>query len=172
MSIEQANFRYTLGHFASGVTVITTQHQQQLHGTTVSSFCSLSLDPPLVLVGIDLKANIHDLIVESGVFGINILSEEGEALSRHFARRSPDKFVGVNYTSGLLGVPLLEDVVATLECRVAARYPGGDHAIFVGEVAALTTRSQAQPLLYYRSSYAHLYDKAIHQFQPASLVAQ
>ncbi len=78
MSIEQTEFRQALGHFASGVTVITTQHQGQLHGTTVSSFCSLSLRPPLVLVGIDLNANIHDLIVASEVFAVNILAEHAE----------------------------------------------------------------------------------------------
>ena len=97
MSIEHSEFRLALGHFASGVTVITTQHQGQLHGTTVSSFCSLSLRPPLVLVGIDLKATIHDLIVASGVFAVNILAEH--------AGDSPDILLAVLLTNFLLCAP-------------------------------------------------------------------
>jgi len=156
VSIEQAEFRHALGHFASGVTVITTYHQGQPHGSTVSSFCSLSLDPPLILVSIDLRATLHDLIAESGSFAVNILSEQAEALSRHFARHTPDKFSGVPYTPGTFGLPLLHEALAQLECRLVNRYPGGDHAIFIGEVIATHTRSDRQPLLYYRSSYGRL----------------
>jgi len=170
MSIEQTDFRHALGHFASGVTVITTQYQGQLHGTTVSSFCSLSLKPPLVLVCIDLNANIHDLIVASKVFGVNIVAEHTEAISQHFARRLPDKFFGIDYTLGQLGVPLLEDALASLECQVVAQYPGGDHSIFVGEVVDVHARPQAQPLLYYRSKYSRLHEADINQ--ASSLVTQ
>jgi len=156
VSIGQTEFRQALGHFASGVTVITTQVQGQLHGTTVSSFCSLSLQPPLILVGIDLGATIHDLITESKVFAVNILAEHAEGLSRHFARRVPDKFSNVPYRLGQLGVPLLDDALASLECRLVARYPGGDHAIFIGEVAATNLQAHSQPLLYFRSKYGRL----------------
>lgn len=172
MSIEPTELRHALGHFASGVTIITTQHQGQLHGTTISAFCSLSLKPALVLVGIDLNANIHDLIVASEIFGVNILAEHAESTSRHFARRIADKFSGINYTPGQLGVPLLEDALTTLECRVVARYPGGDHAIFVGEVVALNTQSYGQPLLHYRSKYSRLYDATVSQVSSANLVTQ
>jgi flavin reductase (DIM6/NTAB) family NADH-FMN oxidoreductase RutF len=166
MSLEQAEFRRVLGHFASGITIVTTQHEEQLHGTTVSSLCSLSLEPALVLICIDLRATIHNLIRESGIFGVNILSEEGEALSRHFARCIPDKFSGVAYSLGMTGAPLLEGNLATLECRVVAQYPGGDHAIFVGEVVAVSTASHHQPLLYYRSQYNRLHSDT------ASLIRQ
>ena len=174
MSIEPTELRHAVGHFASGVTIITTQQQGQSHGTTVSAFCSLSLKPALVLVGIDLNANIHDLIVASEVFGVNILAEHAESISRHFARRIPDKFSGINYTLGQLGVPLLEDALTTLECRVVARYPGGDHSIFIGEVVALNTQSYGQPLplLHYRSQYSRLYNSAVSQENASSLVAQ
>ncbi len=157
MSLQQAEFRRALGHFASGITIVTTQHEDQLHGTTVSSLCSLSLEPPLVLICIDLQATIHNLIRESGIFGINILAEHGEALSRHFARRIPDKFSEIAYSLGVTGVPLLEGTLAILECRVTAQYPGGDHAIFVGEVVATSTASHHQPLLYYRSQYNRIH---------------
>jgi flavin reductase (DIM6/NTAB) family NADH-FMN oxidoreductase RutF len=156
MSIEQTEFRNALSHFASGVTIITTQHQNQFHGTTVSSFCSLSLNPPLVLVGIDRNANIHDLVVASEVFAVNILAEHAEQLSRHFAQHIPDKFLHIAHRSGTLGVPLLDDALATLECRLVAQYPGGDHSIFVGEVVTTSSHSEQQPLLYFRSKYGRL----------------
>ena len=158
MSIDQTEFRQALGHFASGVTVIPTQHQGQPHGTTVSSFCSLSLRPPLVLVGIDLGANIHDLIIASEVFAVNILAEHAETLSRHFARRIPDKFSNISYSLGHLGVPLLDDALTRLECRLVTRYPGGDHSIFIGEVVSTSTQPHHQPLLYFRSGYGRLHN--------------
>ncbi|GCF07034.1 flavin reductase family protein [Dictyobacter arantiisoli] len=157
MSIEPIEFRQALGSLASGVTVVTTQHQGQLHGTTVSSFCSLSLQPPLILIGIDLQATIHDLILESEIFAVNILAEHAEALSGHFARRLPDKFSNVSYRLGSLGAPLLDDAVSRLECRLVARYPGGDHSIFVGEVVATSTQAQSQPLVYFRSTYGRFH---------------
>ncbi|MBV9711087.1 MAG: flavin reductase family protein [Ktedonobacteraceae bacterium] len=160
VSIEQTEFRQALGHFASGVTVITTQHQGQFHGTTVSSFCSLSLRPPLVLVGIDLNANIHDLIVASEVFAVNVLAEHAEMLSRHFARRIPDKFANISYSLGQLDVPLLDDALTRLECRLVTRYPGGDHSIFIGEVVSISTQPYHQPLLYFRSKYGRLHSNA------------
>jgi flavin reductase (DIM6/NTAB) family NADH-FMN oxidoreductase RutF len=156
MAIEQVKFRKALSYFASGVTVITTQHVGQYHGTTVSSFCSLSLDPPLILVCLDLKSTSHDLISESGVFGVNILAEQDQWLSRHFALRTPDKFSDVLYHLGQVGVPLLDNALATLECRVISRYPGGDHSIFIGEVVTSSIASDKQPLLYFGSKYNRL----------------
>lgn len=162
MSIEQTEFRQALGHFASGVTVITTQYQGQFHGTTVSSFCALSLQPPLILVGIDLQATIHDLIIESEVFAVNILAEHAESLSKHFARRIPNKFSNIAYQLGQLDVPLLDDALTRLECRLVTRYPGGDHSIFIGEVVATSTQPHSQPLLYFCSKYGQLYSDATH----------
>jgi len=161
VSIESAEFRRVLGHFASGVTVITTQHQGQLHGTTVSSFCSLSLDPPQILVCLDRQATIHDLISASEIFGVNVLAEHGETTSRHFARRLSDKFSGISYRLGQLGVPLLEDALATLECRVVACHPGGDHSIFIGEVVSISAHQHAYPLLFFRSKYNRLHNTTI-----------
>lgn len=161
MSIDQVEFRQALGLFASGVTIITTQHENQPHGTTVSAFSSLSLNPPLVLVSIDINATIHDLLIASEVFAVNILAEHAETTSRHFARRIPDKFNGITYTLGELNVPLLEDAIASLQCRLVARYPGGDHSIFVGEVLATRTHPAHRPLLYFRSQYERLYRETL-----------
>jgi flavin reductase (DIM6/NTAB) family NADH-FMN oxidoreductase RutF len=154
--IDQATFRYVLGHFASGVTVITTYADNTYHGITVSSFCSLSLDPPLVLICIDRRVRSHDVIVQAGAFAVNILTEEGEPLSRHFASRTEDKFASVAYHVGSTGAPLLDGALATLDCRLHAQLPGGDHTIFVGEVVAASARDDSAPLLYYRGGYRRL----------------
>ena len=156
MAIEQAMFRKALSYFVSGVAVITTQHMGQYHGTTVSSFCSLSLEPSLVLVCLDLKSTSHDLISESGVFGVNILAEQDQWLSRHFALRNPDKFSDISYHLGQIGVPLLDTALASLECRMISRYPGGDHSIFIGEVVSTNIAPDKQPLLYFCSKYSRL----------------
>jgi flavin reductase (DIM6/NTAB) family NADH-FMN oxidoreductase RutF len=155
--VDKNQFRTALSRFASGVTVVTTQDADKRPlGITVSAFCSLSLDPPLVLVCIDRAAYLHDAFQASGVFVVNMLSAEQEALSRLFASREPDKFAGVGYHNGLEGVPVLTDSLATLECRLKQAYEGGDHTIFVGEVEQTNVRDDAHPLLYYRGGYAGL----------------
>lgn len=155
------DFRATLGRFATGVTVITTSAGGREYGMTVSAFSSLSLDPPLVLVCVDRGATMHELLGEGAVFGVNVLAQGQESLSRRFATGEPaDRFAGVGYARGALGAPLLDGTVAWLECTVAARHPGGDHAIVVGAVAEVGVREGAGhdggPLLYYRSGYASL----------------
>lgn len=154
--IDNATFRWVLGSFASGVTVVTVEHEGTYHGSTVASFCSLSLDPPLVLVCIDRHATSHTYIEQSGQFAVNILGEESADVSRHFASRNPDKFATIDYQLGVLGVPLLDNAIATLECRVVSQFPGGDHSIFVGEVLSAAARDDAQPLLYFRRNYYQL----------------
>lgn len=155
MGIDQAEFRHVLGHFASGVTVVTARNGDIRRGITVSSFCSLSLEPPLVLICIDHTTTSHELIRAAGSFAVNILAEDGEWLSRHFASRETDKFAAVRYRDGAGGAPLLIDALAHLECRVVDQFPGGDHTIFVGEVLRADAR-EGKPLLYYRSGYHEL----------------
>ena len=152
LTIDQGEFRRVLGHFASGVTVVTTCYEQTNYGITVSSFSSLSLVPPLVLICIDQKVSSHAALQNAGVFAVNILPEEGERLSRHFATREVDKFKGVAFHTGQLGAPLLDEALGTIECRIVQQVPGGDHTIFIGEVTAAATRP-GKPLIYYRSGY-------------------
>jgi flavin reductase (DIM6/NTAB) family NADH-FMN oxidoreductase RutF len=152
-AVDQSEFRYIMSRFASGVTVVTVQHEGMYHGSTVASFCSLSLDPPLVLVCIGQRSTTHSLIKDAAVFGVNILGEDGEHLSQHFASRNPDKFSGVAYHIGQSGVPLLEQAVATLECRLVNQYPGGDHTIFIGEVVDAHARDNVSPLVYFNRGY-------------------
>lgn len=152
MPFDEFRFRQVLGHFASGVTVVTTEHAGQLYGMTVSSFASLSLNPPLVLICIDKALPTHDALQEAQHFAINILSKQQEHLSRRFATRELDKFQGVAYTLGQLSAPLLDGTLAVIECRLHASYPGGDHTIFVGEVIDAQV-GEGVPLLYYRRGY-------------------
>jgi flavin reductase (DIM6/NTAB) family NADH-FMN oxidoreductase RutF len=153
MPITQEQFRAALGRFASGVTVVTTKDLRgELHGITVSAFCSVSLDPPMVLICIEKTAGSHPALEESAVFIVNILREGHAEISELFASLRPEKFDLVKWTAGIDGVPVLDDALATLECRVKFSYHGGDHSIFVGEVEAVTA-SDGKPLTYFRGEY-------------------
>jgi len=155
-SLDPDSFRSVLGRFASGVTVVTAvDGAGREHGMTVSAFCSLSLDPPLVLVCIDHDASMHELLHETSHFAVNILSSRQEALSRRFSHPEADRFDGIGYTRGASGVPILDDVLAWLECRIVARHAAGDHTIVIGQAEAGET-SGDRPLLYYRGGYAAL----------------
>jgi len=154
MPVEKVEFRRTLGHFASAVTVVTaTLEDGRPAGITVTAFSSLSLEPPLVLICIDKQARIHDHFARDGYFAVNILSEEQETVSRRFASSEPDPFREIGYTDGASAAPLIHDAVAAIECKIVDLLPGGDHTIIVGEVEATKIR-EGKPLLYFRGGYA------------------
>lgn len=156
MPVNNEDFRSALSRFASGVTVVTSRCSDgQNRGLTVSAFSSVSLNPPLILVCIDRQATIHDYLTKGSLIAVHILNEDQESLSRRFASKEPDRFAGVAYKESIEGTPLLEDVLACLECRVVASYEGGDHTIFVGEVETALIRD-GKPLLYYRGGYGNL----------------
>ena len=155
MSIDEAGFKQAMSHFASGVTIVTAEHDGKQYGLTVASFASLSLNPPLVLVCVEKSVKSHDAIAAARAFGVSIL-EEGQAdISGRFASRVDDKFTGVDVRRGSIGVPLIEGAICTLECRLTQQLPGGDHSIFVGEVVDAQT-SEGKPLVYYRSGYRQI----------------
>ena len=155
MPIDDAGFKLAMSHFASGVTIVTTEHDGRRYGMTVASFASLSLHPPLVLVCIEKSVKTHDAIIAAQQFGVSILASDQAEISNRFASRSDDKFTGTEITTGALGLPLISGALTTLECRVREQLAGGDHTIFVGEVAEAATREGA-PLLYFRSGYRSL----------------
>ena len=156
MGIGPDEFRHVLSHFASGVTVVTTWDADgRPTGLTASAFTSVSLEPPLILVCVDHKTQSYPALRASGRFAVNVLAAEHEALSRCFATTDADKFNGVGYRPGPLGLPLLPEALAHLECRTVHAYPGGDHTIFVGEVEAAQARD-GEPLLYFRGDYTRL----------------
>jgi len=154
--IDRDLFRAVLGRFASGITVITARGADGTpHGMTVSAFSSLSLDPPLVLVCVGNEATMAPMLATATSFAVNILSDGQEALSRRFAGKIDDRFAGVGYQEGRLGDPVLDEVLAWMQCRIVARHPAGDHVILVGQVEQADTR-EGKPLLYYRGGYATL----------------
>jgi flavin reductase (DIM6/NTAB) family NADH-FMN oxidoreductase RutF len=154
MSLDSAEFRRVLGHWASGVAVVTTQQGDgRPCGLTANAISSLSLDPPLVLTCVEKTADTHDCIVSNRFFAISVLAEDGERLARRFAAPGLDnKFDGVAFREESTGAPVLEDALAWVDCRLHAQYDGGDHSIFVGHVMAGGARD-AGALLYYRSGY-------------------
>jgi flavin reductase (DIM6/NTAB) family NADH-FMN oxidoreductase RutF len=153
MAVTQDEFRAALSRFPSGVTVVTTKDGTgKLHGITVSAFCSVSLEPPLILVCIEKITGSHAALKESGVFVVNILNETQSELSIHFASQLDDKLSDIKFTEGIQGLPILEGVAASLECRVHAEHDGGDHTIFVGEVEKITV-NDARPLAYLHGDY-------------------
>lgn len=162
MALDKNGFRRVMAFLATGVTVVTTALGEKLHGMTANAVCSVSLEPPLILVCVDRRSHTHAILAQSGVFAVNILSEEQEELARLFADRGPPQVQslrGVPYRLGTTGAPILEGCIAYAECRVAATYPGGDHTIFLGHVRELKVVREAPPLLFYRSAYEGLVEK-------------
>ena len=155
MPVTDADFKLAMSHFASGVTIVTTEHEGTKYGMTVASFASLSLHPPLVLVCIEKTVKSHDAIAAAGRFAVNILGRDQADLSNRFASRVDDKFAGVAIEQGELGVPIIGNSITSLECQLHSQLAGGDHTIFVGEVASVRTREGA-PLLYFRSGYREM----------------
>jgi flavin reductase (DIM6/NTAB) family NADH-FMN oxidoreductase RutF len=148
-------FRNVIGHFATGVTVITAMREGRPFGTTASAVTSLSLEPPMMLVCLDHESQTGRVIAEEGRFAVNILGEDQADLAVRFATKEPDKFDGVATTPGEYGQPLLTDALATLECRVVEQTAGGTHVVFFGEVERGSARAGA-PLAYYRGQFGRL----------------
>jgi len=156
MPVDPADFRRALGQFAAGVTVVTTRdgHGRSL-GLTVTAFASVSLEPPLVLVCVDHRSEAHGGFRHAGLFGVSILAEGQEEVSRRFAGGGAAKFKGVDLDKGETGVPLVPGALAHLECRVSGTHVAGDHTIYVGEVLSVAVRP-GRPLLYHDRDYRRL----------------
>ena len=157
MPVDREQFFALMASFASGVTVITSTGADGVErGLTASAFCSVSLEPRLCLVSVDNRSESIGAIKESGTFAVNILARDQEDLSRRFASKLPDKFEGIAYRPGTsTGAPILDGVLAWIECRVHTAVPGGDHTVFIGEIQD-GTANEGTPLLYYRSQYRQL----------------
>ena len=154
--ISKDEFRRALGRFASGVTVVTARDASgRLHGITVSAFCSVSLEPPLILVCIDKNTGSHYALAETGSFVVNILRQDQQYVSDRFASYLPDKFEAVGYDLGIDDLPVLEDALANLECRLVNSHDGGDHTIFVGQIEQATI-GDGEPLVYFHGNYRKL----------------
>jgi len=153
-AFDDSAFRQTMGNFATGVVVVTGLLEHEPVGFAAQSFVSLSLDPPLVAFSPGKLSSSWPKIRQSGSFGINILGQDQQALCADMARSGADKFANVQWQSGVTGSPMLENVLAFIECTVEAEHDAGDHTIVVGRVVDFQSgKEQAGPLLYFRSSY-------------------
>jgi flavin reductase (DIM6/NTAB) family NADH-FMN oxidoreductase RutF len=154
--VTSQEFRHACGRFATGVTIASVLDPLGVpHGLTVSSFTSVSLDPPLILICLGHAVTIIDLFRKASYFGINILSESQRELSDRFARKNHDRFNGLEWHSGETGVPLLRGVLAAIECSVHERFTAGDHDVFVGEMVSAHV-ADGQPLVHFASRYRGL----------------
>jgi flavin reductase (DIM6/NTAB) family NADH-FMN oxidoreductase RutF len=158
MPVDQATFRDALRGWASGVTVVTSRSGDKVHGMTVSAFSSVSADPPLVLVCANRSSTTHSIIEESGVFAVNILASHQQEVSNVFASSiyEDSRLQRVSWTEGQTGAPLIDEALASLECRVASAHREGSHTIYVGQVEAVHT-TDSEPLLYYQGGYRGLH---------------
>ncbi|MFF7492411.1 flavin reductase family protein [Streptomyces rubiginosohelvolus] len=157
LPIAPAEFRRVLGHFASGVTVVTARDADGPTGFACQSFASLSLDPPLVSFMVARTSTTWPRIARAGAFCVNILGAEQGALCRGFAVSGADKFAGVAYGDApATGSPLLDSVPAWIDCRIHAVHTGGDHLIVVGRVEALGAEEEGEPLLFHRGAFGRL----------------
>jgi flavin reductase (DIM6/NTAB) family NADH-FMN oxidoreductase RutF len=185
MAIEKSYFRQVMGQFTTGVSVVTTGGKGKPAGITVNAFCSVSLDPPLVLVCIDLISNTLPFIRENGSFAVNILTDKQEDLSRCFAGSTQERyeeFCHAEFHLAATGSPIIDSSLAFIDARVVAEYPGGDHVIFLGQVEAMgihghevvfaneegqehvtlnenhnnEAQNDIEPLAYYEGKYRHL----------------
>jgi flavin reductase (DIM6/NTAB) family NADH-FMN oxidoreductase RutF len=152
------SFRRALGHFPTGVCVVTSQVDTVLVGMTISSFNSLSLEPPLVLFSIDGKSASLSLLERAEGYAINVLAENQKDLSDRFAKPGWNKWEGTTYSQGLLGAPLLPGVAAALECAAWATHAGGDHVLFIAEVKRFRTSADRRPLVFSNGRYAKLHE--------------
>ncbi|MGH9126362.1 MAG: flavin reductase family protein [Acidimicrobiales bacterium] len=153
LSGDAAHFRAVLGHFATGIVVITGIQDGVPAGLTCQSFVSLSLRPLLVAFCPSKASRSWRRIDQSSAFCANVLTEEQEEISRVFATSGADKFKGLGWRAGETGSPILADVLAWIDCRIKARYDGGDHHIILGEVVDLAAETRGRPLLSYRGGY-------------------
>lgn len=159
MPVSREEFRRALSRFASGVTVITTRDAGgRLHGITVSAFCSVSLEPPLILVCIEKNTGSHYAFLESNAFVVNVLEANQQSLSDRFASRIPNKFEEVAYRTGIENLPVLEGALANLECVLTNRFDAGDHTIFVGRIERSFISDTGEPLIYFRGNYRKIED--------------
>jgi flavin reductase (DIM6/NTAB) family NADH-FMN oxidoreductase RutF len=153
MAIDPRELRNVMGHFATGVTIITTKDAAgKPFGLTANAFTSLSLDPPLLLICVDKKVDCYACFEASKVFAVNFLSEGQSQLSTRFATKGIEKFEGVPYKLGELGVALLDGALAHIECKLVSAYEGGDHTIYVGEIQNATVLGD-RPLLFFKGKY-------------------
>jgi flavin reductase (DIM6/NTAB) family NADH-FMN oxidoreductase RutF len=175
MSVSQEEFRKALGCFATGITVITLDSDNEVHGMTANAFTSVSLDPMLVLVCVDQRARTHGHLHAKKRFGVNVLAENQRTISEYYAHpaRTHDRAAeeaGAAFERTEHGTPVLRGALAYLECRLHSAQDAGDHTIFIAEVEEVVVR-EGNPLLYFESKYRKI-GAAVETSTPAPAVAK
>ncbi len=153
------DLRQAMRKWATGITVVTAAVEGQRHGMTVSSFTSVSLEPPLVLIALRQESRTHALAERAGHFGVSILSQEQKEISNRFAGRGAedaDRFAGLATAALVTGAPLLEGSLAWFDCRIVQTIPAGTHTVFLAEVLAARAFDEDAPLLYFDRQYRSL----------------
>lgn len=158
MAIEAQELRRVMGHFATGVTVITTKDNEGApQGLTANAFMSLSLNPPLVIISVDKGATCYNCFAKGNGYTVNFLSENQEEISKRFATKGIDKFAGLGWREGGNGAAIIDGVLGHVECRITQSYDGGDHTIVVGEILNVAATGE-RPLLFFKGKYQKLPD--------------
>ena len=155
MAFDPMLQRQIMGRFATGVTVVTTRYGEQISGMTANAVMSLSLDPPLVVVSVDLQSNMHGHLTEGQCYAINVLKHDQEELSRRFAKPGPKDFSDLKLTAAETGAPIFVDALAYVDCRVVEVARAGDHDMFIGEPVA-GEAYDGEPLIFFSGQYAQL----------------
>lgn len=158
--IIEDQFRHIMSRFVTGVTIVTTCHNTEIHGLTCNAFCSISLSPPTVLVSISTHTRSDRLMRQSKVLAVNVLSDSQMELSNRFAGRHRDKeadrFEGFEWRTAVTGAPIFEGTQAYLDCKIVSVFESGDHTLYVAEVVASAVHDAERPLIFYRSHYLTL----------------
>ena len=157
-AIDARLFRDTLGHYASGITVISGLEADEPVGFTCQSFYSVSIDPPLVSFSVMLTSTTYPRIKESGRFAVNVLAHDQHHVSNQFARKGTDKWAGIDWTPAASGNPVIHDTLMWVDCELWDEYVAGDHLIVIGKVVEMSAPEwhTREPLLYFKGSYRHL----------------
>lgn len=154
MTIDPVELRRALGHFVTGVTVVTTRCPEgSMQGITANSFSAVSLDPPLVLVSVARSLGSFNHFKSCKAFAVHLLSSDQQDLSSRFATKGADKWAGIDIEEGVEGLPILADRLAVFECAVHATYDGGDHEILLGRVVRYRVAAEVSPLVFFKGAY-------------------
>jgi 3-hydroxy-9,10-secoandrosta-1,3,5(10)-triene-9,17-dione monooxygenase reductase component len=152
---NEANYRTVLGHFATGVAIVTAQDDEGPTGMACNSFTSVSLDPPLVLFCAAKSSTTFPRIQAARKWAANFLAEADEEICRLFATKGVDRFAHIRFHAGRTGAPVLDDAIAFVDCETEVEHDAGDHIVVVGRVVELGYASEGKPLLFYRGGYGH-----------------
>lgn len=155
MTLDARALREVMGHFATGVTVVTAMHHTQPVGFTCQSFVSLSLDPPLIALAPSKASTSWPRIRAADSFCVNVLTDGQAGLCRTFAQPGGDKFAGIDWSPGVTGAPVLRRSLAWVECELEASHDAGDHELIIGRVRGISI-GEGTPLLFYRSRLTRL----------------